>query len=146
MLIREIEHGDMPQLLELYTHLHSNEIPKIDSKLKNLWDSIIKDKNHHIIVVVKDEEIISSCVINIIPNLTHNQRAYALIENVITHPKHRGNGYATKILDYAKVIAIESDCYKIMLLTGSERQATLDFYKRAGYNQNDKTAFIQWLD
>ena len=146
MLIREIEQGDMPQLLELYTHLHSNEMPKVDSKLRSLWDSIIKDKNHHIIVGIKDEAIVSSCVINIISNLTNHQRAYALVENVITHPQHCGNGYATKVLDYAKMIAKESNCYKIMLLTGSKRQATLDFYKRAGYNQNDKIAFIQWLD
>ena len=146
MLIREIEHGDLSQLLELYTHLHNSEMPAIDSTLEELWNRINNDKNHHIIVGIEDEAIISSCVINIIPNLTHDQRAYALIENVITHPKHRGNGYATEILSHAKTIAKEHNCYKIMLLTGSKRQATLDFYKRAGYNKDDKTAFIQWLD
>ena len=146
MFIREIRHGDMPQLLELYTHLHDSEMPEVDFKLKNLWDGIIEDRNHHIIVGINNELVVSSCVINIIPNLTHNQRAYALIENVITHPKYRGNGYATKILAHAKMIAKENDCYKIMLLTGSKKQATLNFYERAGYNKNDKTAFIQWLD
>ena len=146
MHIREIEHGDLSQLLELYTHLHNNEIPKVGSELEGLWDSIIKDNNHHIVVGLKDDVIISSCVINVIPNLTHNQRAYALVENVITHPKHRGNGYATMVLEYAKMIAKENNCYKIMLLTGSKKQATLDFYEQAGYNKNDKTAFIQWLD
>lgn len=33
-----------------------------------------------------------------------------------------------------------------MLLTGSKRETTLNFYKHAGYNSNDKTAFIQWLE
>jgi len=33
----------------------------------------------------------------------------------------------------------------MMLLTGSKKQATLDFYSKAGYNSTDKTAFIQWL-
>jgi hypothetical protein len=32
-----------------------------------------------------------------------------------------------------------------MLLTGSKEQSTLDFYEHAGYNRNDKTAFIQWF-
>ena len=32
-----------------------------------------------------------------------------------------------------------------MLLTGSKRESTLRFYQNAGYNSNDKTAFIQWL-
>jgi len=32
-----------------------------------------------------------------------------------------------------------------MLLTGSKENSTIEFYERAGYNSNDKTAFIQWL-
>lgn len=35
--------------------------------------------------------------------------------------------------------------YKMMLLTGSHDPKTLDFYRHAGYNSTDKTAFIQWL-
>lgn len=33
-----------------------------------------------------------------------------------------------------------------MLLTGSKKQSTLNFYAKAGYNSTDKTAFIQWLE
>ena len=33
----------------------------------------------------------------------------------------------------------------MMLLTGSKSGSTLSFYRRAGYNSTDKTAFIQWL-
>jgi hypothetical protein len=33
-----------------------------------------------------------------------------------------------------------------MLLTSSKKETTLDFYKKAGYNCTDKTAFIQWID
>ena len=43
--------------------------------------------------------------------------------------------------------AIENtNCYKIMLLTGSKKKETLNFYDNAGYNSTDKTAFIQWLE
>lgn len=34
---------------------------------------------------------------------------------------------------------------KMMLLTGSKKESTLDFYRKAGYNSDDKTAFIQWI-
>ena len=70
----------------------------------------------------------------------------AFIENVVTHADYRGKGYATECLNYAKDIAIKQNCYKIMLLTGSKTNATLNFYGNAGYNSSDKTAFIQWLD
>jgi GNAT superfamily N-acetyltransferase len=48
-------------------------------------------------------------------------------------------------LNYAKELALSENCYKLMLLTGSKNESTLNFYEHAGYNRNDKTAFIQWL-
>lgn len=81
----------------------------------------------------------------VILNLTRNARPYALIENVVTHPDYRKRGLASQCLNYAKQIARQADCYKIMLLTGAKDEATLNFYRKAGFNSSDKTAFIQWL-
>ena len=74
-----------------------------------------------------------------------NVRAYAFIENVVTHEDYRGKGYASECLAYAKELAQKENCYKMMLLTGSKKESTMQFYKRAGYNSSDKTAFIQWI-
>ena len=98
------------------------------------------------IVCEIDGKIVASCVCVIIPNLTRNVRAYAFVENVVTHGKYRKKGYATDCLNFAKKIAEENHCYKMMLLTGSKEESTLNFYRNAGYNSSDKTAFIQWID
>lgn len=82
----------------------------------------------------------------IIPNLTRNVRPYAFVENVVTHKDYRCRGFASLCLAYAKEIAQKQHCYKIMLLTGAKEEHTLRFYKKAGYNSSDKTAFIQWLN
>jgi len=79
-------------------------------------------------------------------NLTRNVRTYAFVENVVTHGEYRKKGYATDCLNFAKKIAEENHCYKMMLLTGSKEERTLNFYRNAGYNSSDKTAFIQWID
>ncbi len=144
-MIREINEKDLPELLKLYTNLHENKLPDITSELVLLWNGIFKDTNHHIIVAQEEEKIVSSCVCVIVPNLTHEQRPYALIENVITQKEYRGRGLATDCLNFAKQIALENNCYKIMLLTGAKDQNTLNFYQSAGFNCNDKTAFIQWI-
>ena len=81
----------------------------------------------------------------IIPNLTRNQRPYAFVENVVTHADYRRQGLATDCLNYAKELAEKENCFKLMLLTGSKDKGTLDFYRLAGYNSEDKTAFIQWI-
>ncbi len=145
MQIREAKKEDLTGLLELYTQLHDNPIPVQDEKLLDLWKTILSNPDHHVILGLEESKIISSCVVTVIHNLTHGQRPYALIENVITHEDYRNRGYATELLDYAKELAVSKNCYKIMLLTGSKKESTLDFYKKAGYNCVDKTGFIQWL-
>jgi GNAT superfamily N-acetyltransferase len=145
MEIREAGEKDLPQLLKLYTHLHDNPMPEIGAAIETLWQDILADKNHHVIIGLADGEIVSSCVIIIVPNLTRNQCPYALIENVITHPEHRGKGYATRVMDFARDIARANNCYKLMLMTSSKLGSTHRFYERAGYNSQDKTAFVQWM-
>lgn len=144
-MIKEALYHDLPQLLSLYLNLHETTIPEESEQLKNTWETIMNDSNHHIIVYEHDGRIVASCVCVIIPNLTRNVRPYAFVENVVTHKDYRGNGYATACLNYAKEIAEKNNCYKMMLLTGSKDEATLNFYRNAGYNSSDKTAFIQWL-
>ena len=145
-MVREIKEHELHELLELYLHLHESSMPEMSEHLKETWNTILQDKNHHIIVNIVDEKIVSSCVCVIIPNLTRNVRPYTFIENVVTHADYRGKGYATECLNFAKDIAMQMNCYKMMLLTGSKDEKTLEFYKGAGYNSTDKTAFIQWLD
>ena len=144
-MLREAVKEDLYELLNLYLFLHEKNIPKNSDYLENTCTRIIEDTNHHIIVNEINGKIVSSCVCVIIPNLTRNIRPYALIENVVTNDEYRGKGYATECLNYAKKIAIKNNCYKMMLLTGTKNENTVAFYKSAGYNSDDKIAFIQWL-
>lgn len=144
-MIREITNADFDGLMTLYMQLHGNPFPEKNDEVMALWEGILADPNHHIIVAEEDGKIVSSCVCVIISNLTHCQQPYAFIENVVTDEAYRKRGLATACLDFAKEIALKENCYKMMLLTGSKSESTLNFYERAGYNRNDKTAFIQWI-
>lgn len=144
-MVREANDWELRDILELYLHLHERSVPEMTAHLAQTWDQIIRDQNHHIIVKIVDNKIVSSCVCVIIPNLTRDVSPYAFVENVVTHGDYRGKGYATECLNYAAQLARKAGCYKIMLLTGSRDPKTLHFYEQAGYNSSDKTAFIQWL-
>ena len=146
MVIREVNENDLNEILQLYLFLHEKSVPEDSEHLRDTWDSVIRDQNHHLIVCEVEGKIVASCVCVIIPNLTRNVRPYAFVENVVTHGDYRKKGYATACLNYAKEIAKENNCYKMMLLTGSKEESTLRFYANAGYNSSDKTAFIQWID
>lgn len=144
-MIREAKNQDLQQILELYLHLHETNVPEQSENLRKTWMQIIDDEHHHLIVCEAGGKIVSSCVCVIIPNLTRGVRPYAFVENVVTHADHRGKGYATACLNYARELAQKESCYKMMLLTGSKSPETFAFYRNAGYNSTDKTAFIQWL-
>jgi GNAT superfamily N-acetyltransferase len=143
--IREIEKNDLEGLLKLYNQLNNNPVPEIDERVLKIWEDILKDTNQHILVGVIDDKIVTSCVLLIVSNLTRGQRPYGLVENVVTEATYRKKGYASEVLNFAKSIAQQQNCYKIMLMTGSKEDSTLRFYERAGYNRQDKTAFIQWV-
>ena len=41
---------------------------------------------YHILAAVEGGEVLSSCTLLIVPNLTHGGRPYGVVENVVTHP------------------------------------------------------------
>lgn len=145
-MIREADKNDLKEILQLYLFLHETSVPEESELLNKTWNYIIGDENHHLIVCEAEGKIVASCVCVIIPNLTRNVRPYAFIENVVTHKDYRKKGYATACLNYARQIAESNNCYKMMLLTGSKEEETLNFYRNAGYNSSDKTAFVQWME
>ena len=95
-----------------------------------------------VLVADLDGSLVASCMLAIIPNLTRGARPYGLVENVVTHSAHRRQGIGTRLLRHALQIAWELNCYKVMLLTGSKSEGTLQFYEQAGFRKGTKTGFI----
>jgi GNAT superfamily N-acetyltransferase len=143
MEIREIKPSELNKLLELYCYLHDADDPLPDEDAVNkIWQQIQDNKQHIILGAFENDNLVSSCVINIIPNLTRGCRPYALIENVITHPEHRRQGFAKALMNQAIDYAREQGCYKVMLLTGRKSESVYNFYESVGFNGNEKQAFI----
>lgn len=145
MKIREIQKSDLKPMLRLYRQFHNTPMPEQSKEILNIWGEILDSKNHHVLVGEVDDRVVCSCTLVIVPNLTHGQRPFAIIENLITDEDYRKKGYARMILEHAKELSNAKNCYKIMLITGAKEQGILEFYESMGYNKNDKTAFIKWL-
>jgi GNAT superfamily N-acetyltransferase len=145
IIVRHIKREELDALLTLYTHLHRKDAPLPGKpELDRMWADIVSNPLLHYIVGEWENEIVSSCTLAIIPNLTRGGRPYGLIENVVTHVGYRNRGFGTAVLRYALQVAWGMNCYKVMLLTGSEEESTLRFYEGVGFRRGIKTGFIAY--
>ena len=148
MIIRKARASDADQLKTLYFE-HLTHYPPKEEQDMALWAAMLEkfehDNNMYLLVAEEDGVIVSSVQMAIIENLTHNIRPFAIIENVVTHSACRRKGYASALLDKATEIANDLKCYKISLETGSNRESTLNFYRKNGFEIDKKHSCIKRL-
>ncbi len=141
--VRLITRDELPQLLALYHHLNPVDAPlPADDILQSIWDGILCDRHLYYIVADLANHLVATCNLTIVPNLTRGARPYGIIENVVTHPDYRRQGFGTQVLHYALALAWQQQCYKVMLLSGSKREETLHFYEKAGFKRGVKRGFV----
>lgn len=143
MIVREIGKDEIDKLLSLYKDLHDKDekLPNAQT-INSVWEQIQNDKNIKYFGLFKGIELLSSCTIIIVPNLTRSCRPYGVIENVVTHKECRNNGFGKSVLNKAIEYAWQNNCYKVMLMTGRLDEKTFRFYESVGFNRNSKQAFI----
>ncbi|MEH7828570.1 GNAT family N-acetyltransferase [Gemmobacter denitrificans] len=138
--IRHATQSDIPRLLDLYQHLVPDDERPDDLRANDAFARFLSYTGSAIFLGEIGGVLVASCALVVIPNLTRRARPYGLIENVVTHRDHRNRGYGRMILNAASEAAWASGCYKVMLLTGSTERGTLEFYRKAGFEQT-KTGF-----
>ena len=143
MRLRLIHHRELSALIELYSHLHKDDAPlPRGSRLEMMWQEIFDDPNMHYVVAEEDGELVSSCVLVVVANMTRGGRPWGMIENVVTHSDYRRQGFGKAVLQRAMEIAWRHDCYKVMLLSGRNDEGVMQFYESAGFVRGEKTGFI----
>jgi len=141
--IRAVNKNDLPDLLELYLDLNDTEILPLTMESQKIWDEIFKDPNYHILIGEEKGKMIASATVIIIKNLTRGMRPFAFVQNVVTAANVVNNGYSILLLERAIEIAESANCYKIMLMSGTKSENTLNFYKKAGFTDHGKSAFVK---
>lgn len=148
MIIRKAIPADAEDLKILYFEYLTNYPPQQEQNMDN-WRDIIQrlyeNKNSHLLVAEVDGKVVSTVYLTIIENLTHNNRPFGIIENVVTHINYRNKGIASALLEKATEISIEHNCYKVFLETGSNKESTLNFYQNNGFILDQKRSCLKRL-
>lgn len=148
MIIREATVADAQDLKTLYFDFLTQFPPKEEQDMKK-WTDVIsrfaQADDRFLLVVEEDGRAVSSVQVAIIEGLTHNVRPFAVIENVVTHGDYQNRGFASALLERATEIAKEFNCYKVFLETGSNKESTLNFYKKNGFVIDAKHSCLKRL-
>ena len=148
MIIRQAKPEDAQDLKTLYFDFLTHFPPKEEQDM-NRWADVIsrfeKSEDKFLLVVEEDGKAVSSVQVAIIEGLTHNVRPFAVIENVVTHGEYQNRGFASALLEKATEIAKEFNCYKIFLETGSNKESTLNFYRKNGFVIDEKHSCLKRL-
>ena len=142
-VVRSLEATERDDLLRLYRHLHASDVPASDeAHVEASWQSLLANPGVSCFGAFVDGQLIASCVLIVVPNLTRGCRPFAVVENVVTHPEFRRRGHGRAVLIYALDSAWQAGCYKVMLMTGRKDDGTYAFYESAGFDRHAKQAFV----
>ena len=141
VVIRVAARHDLPEVLKLYRHLHPQD-PELEPEVsERVWSTLLASGFMTVIVAEAAGQLVSSCTLAIVPNLSRGGRSYAVIENVVTHADYRRRGLGRTVLAHAIDLSWQANCYKVLLATGSKRESTLRFHEDAGFKRGGKTYF-----
>ena len=141
-MLEVLGRDDLDELLQLYGDLHRSDqvLPPEVAQLR--WDEILTMPGHTVFGVRLQGELIGSCILQTVPNLTRGGRPYAVMENVVVRADHRRRGVGTAMVRRALDEAWKAGCYKVMLLSGANNQHTQHFYEDAGFDGRAKHGYV----
>lgn len=143
--VREAQRSDFDAICSLMSALNpTDKIENIDVR-RQMFFEIIDDPTNFIFVGSIDNEVITTCYLNVIPNITWNAAPYAVIENVVTNESKRRRGYGRKCIRHAIAHAFSQGCFKIILMSSQRNDRTRAFYGSVGFEQN-KDGYVIYRD
>jgi GNAT superfamily N-acetyltransferase len=142
---RAAREDDLPDLLALYRMLNPDDAVPDPDEVADLWAEMQADDDQTHVVVESDGRLVAACLLSVTKNLSRGARPWAVIENVVTHTEYRQRGFGRRVVEAAVDRARERDCYKVMLLTGSDEGWKHEFYESCGFDADAKTGFTMDL-
>jgi GNAT superfamily N-acetyltransferase len=112
---------------------------------KAVLQRIIDDPRRTFLVAELDGDLAGTADLLIVPNLTHEARPVAFVENVVVDATHRGNGIGRTLMEAVIEHARAEGCYKIQFLSNNGRTRAHAFYRRMGFSPSAE-GFRLYLD
>ena len=126
---------DLPELTGLVMELLEEEAdftPDRDKQQEGLRLILEQPSRGRIFVLRNDHQIVG--MVNLLFTISTAEGGFViLMEDVIVHPRHRGLGYGSRLIEYVADFAREKNFKRITLLTDRVSQPSQRFFERHGF-------------
>jgi len=130
---------DLPVLTDMLFELFGQEtdfVPDREKQMRGLRLLLEQPSRGRIFVMRNDSKIIG--MINLLITISTAEGGFVLLlEDLIVHKEHRGQGYGTQLLDHAVDFAKKKNFLRITLLTDKPNDATTRFYRKNGFVESE---------
>jgi GNAT superfamily N-acetyltransferase len=130
---------DLPLLVDLLDDLFSMEadfVPDREKQERGLRLILENPARGRIFVLRTDHQLIA--MVNLLITISTAEGGFVLLlEDVVVHRDHRGQGYGSRLLQYAVDFARQKKFLRITLLTDRDNAAAKRFYLSRGFVESD---------
>jgi predicted N-acetyltransferase YhbS len=136
MKIRQATPQDIPRILDLYEQLTEEKQNITADTAKKVFAEIVALPDRELLVAEKDNIVVGTLFLEVVPNLSHNARPWGILENMVVDSTYRRQGIGRKLIEYTLDRCREAGCYKIQLLSHKKRTEAHQFYRSMGFEDS----------
>ncbi|MGW1211742.1 N-acetyltransferase family protein [Streptomyces sp. NPDC002499] len=97
------------------------------------WERLAADPNQHLVVAVREDRVVGTLQLTVIPGLSRRGATRSIIEGVRIHADERGSGLGTQLIEWAVDESRRQNCQLVQLTSDSTRTDAHRFYERLGF-------------
>lgn len=136
--VRPATESDLPRIVELLAQLslhapRENLAAPMPESYRRAFQQISADPRQRLFVVEDGGRVVGTACLIIVPNLSHQGRPYAIVENVVVDEGQRSSGYGEVLMRHAMAEAQRAGCYKLTLTSNKQRADAHRFYQGLGF-------------
>ncbi|MFB6848313.1 GNAT family N-acetyltransferase [Streptomyces sp. NPDC056373] len=91
------------------------------------------DPNQHLVVAVREDRVVGTLQLTIIPGLSRRGATRSIVEGVRIHADERGSGLGTQLIEWAIEESRNEGCQLVQLTSDKTRADAHRFYERLGF-------------
>ncbi|MFI8927232.1 GNAT family N-acetyltransferase [Streptomyces sp. NPDC053474] len=97
------------------------------------FQRLAEDPNQHLVVAVREDRVVGTLQLTIIPGLSRKGATRSIIEAVRVHAEERGSGLGTRFIEWAVDESRRQGCQLVQLTSDATRTDAHRFYERLGF-------------